>query len=751
MRLRILSVILATWASSAAWAPLQAQNGDEKGEVQVVRVPAEKIPPAPPLAPAQALQSFRPAPGTRVDLVASEPMVEVPIVAQFDPDGRLWVVEMCSFMPNADGRDEDQSRSRISILEDTDGDGRMDRKTVFLDGLVLPRALLLIHGGVLVCEPPRLWFYPNEKDRPGPRVLVAEDFAKEADPKLGLRMNPEHSGNSLMLAIDNWVYSLYHPYRYRRAGGKWIREPNPQRVQWGLSQDDFGRLFYTSNSDQLRGDVLPSHYFGAVPGRQKAPGLGQQIARDQMVWPVRVNPGVNRGYQPDTLRADGTLFKFTAACGTCIYRGELFPAEFSGNAFVCEPSANVVRRNVLTDKDGVVTAQNAYDKAEFLASTDELFRPVNLLTGPDGGLYVVDMYHGIIQHRVFLTSYLRAQAESRGLQNVTNRGRIWRVGPSDKSPATPRPRPALTRATSAELAATLAHPNGWWRDTAQRLLIDRNDAQIVPALENLARTSASALGRLHALWTLEGLSCLSEVTVRAALADTHSKVRAAAVRLAEPFAKTGSTNSPMRATLLGLARDPSADVRIQLALSLGELGADPAIAATLAALAQSPAPLARETAAYVIARQQPPKALASTAPVRAARPLTDEEKKRIEAGRGMYEATCLACHQQHGLGQPGLAPPLVDSEWVSGPATRLVRIVLHGLRGPIKVKGESFELDMPALGALDDEQIAQAVSFVRREWGHTFDPVDPALVKKIRDETAAREDAWTEADLLKIQ
>ncbi len=132
------------------------------------------------------------------------------------------------------------------------------------------------------------------------------------------------------------------------------------------------------------------------------------------------------------------------------------------------------------------------------------------------------------------------------------------------------------------------------------------------------------------------------------------------------------------------------------------------------------------------------------------RPLTADEKKRFEAGRTMFEATCLACHQQNGLGQPGLAPPLVGSEWVSGPPARLIRIVLHGLRGPIKVKGESYELEMPALGVLDDEQIASALTFVRREWGHNFDPVDPAMVKKVRDETASREDAWTQLDLLKI-
>jgi len=737
----VLACVLATH--------IRAQSGDEKGEVQSPLIPKEKIPPAPPLPPDQAIKQFKLPPGFHIELVASEPMVEVPTVLQFDPDGRLWVLEMRDFMPNAEGIGETNATGRISILEDTDGDGRMDRKKIFLDGLVMPRALLLVQGGALVCEPPQLWFYPNQNDQAGERVLVAPDFARDADPKLGARMNPEHSGNSLLLALDNWIYSLYHPFRYRLTDGKWHRELVPQRAQWGLAQDDFGRLFYTSNSDQLRGDLVPSHYFGSRQAKQKFPGIGVQIAKDQSVWPIRMNPGVNRGYQPDTLRDDGTLAKFTAACGTCIYRGDLFPQDFYGNAFICEPSANVVRRNILTEKDGVVTARNAYDKAEFLASTDELFRPVNLATGPDGGLYIADMYHGIIQHRFFLTSYLRKQAEDRGLDKVIDKGRIWRVVPDGKARG---PKPALSKETSAELVKHLSHPNGWWRDTAQRLLVERNDRSVDSTLLRLATDGTDAVPRLHALWTLEGMGRLPASAIEAALRDSNPKIRAAAVRLAEQAPKqvsSGSTSgNSLPEYILGLVTDSSADVQIQLALSLSLLPPDEKTKAAVAALAKSAtAPLAREAASFVAASFEPVKRESVAAK---GRPLTDKEKRRFEEGRAMFEATCLACHQQHGMGQPGLAPPLVGSEWVAGSELRLIRIVLHGLRGPIKVKGDTFELDMPSLGVLDDDQIAAALTYVRREWGHSFEPVSPASVKKVREETAAREDAWTMADLLKI-
>ncbi len=726
-----LAVVLA--------APLaQAQRGDKKGEVQVVRVPKEKIPPAPPLSPEAELKTFKVQPGFRVELFAAEPTVQVPVAAQFDPEGRLWVVEMRAFMPNADGHGEDKPAGRVSILEDTNGDGRADISTVFLDGLVMPRALLLVRGGLLLAEPPNLWFYPIENDRPGPRVAVAGDFGSQA--------NPEHTANSLVLGLDNWIYSLYHAWRYRFTSGRWQREPTPQRAQWGMAQDDSGRLFYTSNSDQLRGDLVPSHYFGG--SRQKPPGIGIQIIQDQTVWPARVNPGVNRAYQPGTLRPDGTLAKFTAACGTCIYRGDALPG-CGGNAFICEPGANLIRRDIFTDESGVVSARNAYEKAEFLTSTDELFRPVNLYTGPDGALYVVDLYHGIVQHRLYLTTYLRAQSEGRGLDKVIDKGRIWRVVAEGQSAPVTKPR--LSSASAAELVRALAHPNGWWRDTAQRLLVERADVSAVPALQELAAVAPGSTTRLHALWALEGLGQIAASDIAKALASPQPELRAAAIRLAEPLltSTNGTAAAPLRDRLFRLVADPAPEVQTQLALTLGLLTHNAKATELLGALVKnSTTTLAREAAAYSLNVLDPPKPAASVAK---ARPLTPDEHKRFENGKGLYEQVCVACHQSHGLGQPGLAPPLAGSEWVAGPDRRLIRILLHGMRGKIKVKGEEFELDMPALGVLDDEQIAALLTYVRREWDHGYAPVTPETVKQVRQETEQREDAWTVADLLKVQ
>ncbi len=449
--------ICSLFVGMALAVALFAQSGDRKGKVQQSRVPAEKIPPSPPLPPAEALKKFKIAPGFKIQTVAHEPAVQVPIALQFDPDGRIWVLEMRGFMPNPEGAGEDKPVGRISILEDADADGAAEKAKVFLDGLVMPRAFLLVQGGVLVAEPPTLWFYPIQNDKPGPRALVDSEYANGADPKLGLKANPEHAANSLTRAMDNWIYSLYHTKRYRFMDGKWVSQPTTKRAQYGLSQDNYGRLFYNSNSDQARGDLVPAHYALKAVGASKLPGLGTQLSKDQSVWPIRMNPGVNRGYQAGTLRKDGTLARFTAACGTGIFRGDALPDDCVGNAFFGEPSANIVRRNILSEKDGVITARNAYDKAEFLASTDELFRPVNCYTGPDGALYIVDMYHGIIQHRFFLTTYLRQQAEARGLDKVIACGRIYRVTHESTKPS---PRPQLSKASSTELVEQLGHPNG---------------------------------------------------------------------------------------------------------------------------------------------------------------------------------------------------------------------------------------------------------------------------------------------------
>ena len=246
------------------------------------------------------------------------------------------------------------------------------------------------------------------------------------------------------------------------------------RGEWGVTQDDAGRTYRNTNESALHVDFVPTAYYARNPNLLRTRGSYEAL-RDpdnaiNTVWPVRPNPGTNRAYQTGIDRADGTLAKFTSVCAPLVYRGDRLPAELYGNAFVAEPAANFVSRIILSDDGTTLQARKAYDNAEFLASTDERFRPVYLSNAPDGTLYVVDFYRGIIQDRASTTVYLRDHIISRKLDQPTGMGRIYRVVHETTRRDTSR---ALATATPAQLVELLAHPNGWTRDSAQRLLVER--------------------------------------------------------------------------------------------------------------------------------------------------------------------------------------------------------------------------------------------------------------------------------------
>jgi mono/diheme cytochrome c family protein len=464
------------------------------------------------------------------------------------------------------------------------------------------------------------------------------------------------------------------------------------------------------------------------------------------------------------------------------------------------------------------------------------------------------MYRGVIQHITYLTPWLRRQYLERGLHEPLHQGRIWRIVPE----SAPRKTAASLHGMSPlQLVAELSSPNGWRRDTAQRLLVESGDSAAVPELQKLSKTGAEPLGRLHALWSLAGLEKLDAATAVAALADTDQKVRAAAVRLVEGFAQK---DPAVAQTLLGLENDTSADVQLQLLLSLGELNSDAAretMAAVLQknienALARSAAlsglkgrelPFLQElltsedwaTASTgreallgqlvrcILEERQPeristllgmvisppagaagwqraallasltgplPKnfkpvkfteeppifgALSETddtvlrthAPKLAelitwpGKPgekteqkppaLTEPQKLFVAEGKNLYGMVCVGCHLPQGQGQEGLAPPLAGSEWVQGPEQRLIRIVLHGVGGPITVNGTEYNMDMPGIGAaFSDEQIAQVLSYIRRDFGNEAPVVDTATVNSVRAATKDRGATWTAVELLNI-
>ena len=858
MRRHSVLLILAACLSWTGTGASQIGDRLDRPDLkQELRVPRELIPPAPVLSPEEALRSFVVEPGFRIELVAAEPLVEDPVAITFDPDGGIWAVEMRGYMHDVDGRGEDLPNGRVVFLEDTDDDGRMDKSTVFLDGIVMPRSIALVDDGVLVGAPPYLWFWRDTDGdgRADERTVVADDYGVAVIPERPEVANAERAPSEVMWSLDNWIRIGEYSARFRYDGNGFVRAPSRFRGQWGISQDDWGRVYYNSNTSQLRGDHVNADYFDRNPHYARPRGVNVLVAEDQRVWPIRVTPGVNRGYEPGILREDGTLNAFTAACAPTIFRGHLFPGAYYGNAFVAEPAAHLVKRNFVSEHpDGAVRASQAYEGREFLASTDERFRPVDLATGPDGALYVVDMYRGILQHRISLTTYLRKQILERGLDKPIGRGRIYRIVPDGAPPPADRARPRFSAESPAQWVEHLSHPNGWWRQTAQRLLVERKDRSVVPALQRLALSGGDPRARLHALWTLDGLDASDPATLAAAIGDAHHHVRAAAVRLHERWLHT-DRHEEAAGRITSRRDDPSAFVRVQVAFSAGNIRT-PAVDRLLAGMVEAyPGDayladavlsglkgrelevltglladkawmaerhaaedrLLQGLASSVVAEQkidrivdllallegQPPAVagllvegasagIASArighlqlpaapgpllallreetpASLRAAagrlerfvfwpdktgaaplpRPLTDEETRRFGQGRTIYNMTCAACHQGDGGGLEGVAPPLAGADWVTGPADRTARILLHGLNGPIEVLGKTYNLEMPAFGFMVDDQVAAVLTYIRRSWGHTADPVSPAFVSELRRKYPARERPWTAADLLR--
>lgn len=506
---------------------VQAQKGDKAGAI-MAPPPAEwNIPPAPALSPEDALKSFKFGEGGfRLQLVAAEPMVSDPVCLSFDANGRMWVCEMKSYMPNVDGTGEDAPVGRISIVEDTDGDGIADKSTVFLDKLVLPRAVQPVMNGILWGDQEKLYFTVNHNGKPGATTVVDEKWAEGG--------NVEHKSNGLMPGLDNWIYNAKSSGRYRFLNGKWVKGETEFRGQWGIAQDDYGRILTNTNSNLMNMEFVPPNY--TVRNTNHIFKEKTAARMPNYVWPIRITCGVNRGYEKNTLDARGYLVSATGSGGLTIYRGDQFPHEYYGNAFIPEPCGLLMKRALITEKDGILTGAAAYTKKEFIASMDERSRFVNAYTAPDGSLYAVDMYRGILQHKEYVTTYLRNQILERGLDKHIGLGRIYRIAHQGK-PLGPQPR--MSEEPSESLVGHFYHPNGWWRDTAQRLLVERRDLpaeSLQPALGDYE----NPIAQIHTLWTLEGLNAVTPEVLAVAMGSPDVKVKAAAARVAEVTAGTNA-------------------------------------------------------------------------------------------------------------------------------------------------------------------------------------------------------------------
>jgi len=514
-----------------------------------------------PLTPEQALTEFKVRPGLRVELVAAEPEVQSPVAACFDEKGRLFVVEMLDY-PVYDKSKPPQGR--IKMLEDKDGDGRYETATVFAEGLLMAQGVTAWNGGIVVTQAPNILFL-KDTDGDGKADLketLYSGFAVE---------NPQLRVSHPQFALDNWLYvangqrggkirSGLHPESapIDISGMDFRFDPIHDRAeavtgfgQFGLTFDDWGRRFVCTNRNHLIPLVIPNRYFQRNPFLA-APGPvtdNQGLGGAARVYPISKNWTLTSAHS-------GT---FTASCGVFVYRGELLPKEYYGHVFTCEPTANLIHEEELVSTGGSFTWKPPHEGVEFLASPDNWFRPVSMFPGPDGALYVVDMYRTEVEH----PDWVPADMKSRyNFNHRKDQGRIWRVVPEGKR--NPTPRPQLAEAKTADLVALLAHPDVWWRMTAQRLLNERQDRDAWGPLRKLI-SNPDPLARLHAAWTLEGQQQFGVDVALLLLVDPSPGVRENAVRLAERWAAEG----PVAEQLARMAEDPDEHVRWQVALSIG--------------------------------------------------------------------------------------------------------------------------------------------------------------------------------------
>jgi putative membrane-bound dehydrogenase-like protein len=567
-----------------------------KGKQQAAMDYKDLLPRIPPHAPADALKTFELLRGFRIEQAAAEPLVTDPVAMAFDESGRLYVVEMTDY-----SEQDKELIGHVRLLEDADGDGKFDRSTVFVDKLSWPTAVICYDGGVFIgAAPDILWCKDTDGDRKADvRKAVLTGFG---------RANVQGLINSFHWGLDNRIHGATSsnggkahrpgdpPGKAVPLGGRnFAFDPRTFEVvatsgasQHGMTYDDWGRRFVCSNSDPIQMVLYEDRYVARNP-YLAAPNPRVSIAVEGPQSAVyRISPIEPWRVLRTKLRV-GKLAKgpiegggrpagyFTGTTGITIYRGDAWPAEYRGQAFVGEASGNLVHRKVL-EPDGVGFKARRVDiKKEFLASRDIWFRPVQFANAPDGTLYIADMYREVVEHPASLPPEIKKHLD---LTSGRDRGRIYRIVPDGFKR---RPPPNLGRATTAELVATLTHRNGWHRDTAARLLFQRQDRAAVKPLEKLAKSAKLPEGRMHALYALQGLNALAPEVVLRGLADRHPRVREHALIVAE---KLTPTSPAVAAKLCAMTADEDLRVRYQLAFSLGELPSGRQRNAALATLAR---------------------------------------------------------------------------------------------------------------------------------------------------------------------
>ncbi len=736
----------AVQAGTAQAPPGGRQGGGGPGANDPANATADYSPKPPvlPRSPGEQAKLFELRQGFRMEPVLTDPTIEEAAQIAFDGNGRMFVLEIRGYMQDADATEERAPVGRISVHEDVNNDGVYEKHSVFVDKLVFPRFVMPIGANSILTmetDADDVWRYT---DTNGDGVADKKEFFANG---FGRGGNVEHQQAHLTWAMDNWLYSTYNSVRLRWTPTGVLREPtgNPGGA-WGVTQDNFGKTYIQGGASGQPGYfqfpiVYGNFNWGAERETDLTTPYGAAIGIADM-----------QGGLPIVRMPDGSLARTTAGAGNDIYRGDRLPADLVGNYFYGETVARVVRRIKIDKVEGLSRMTNAYPGQEFIRSTDPLFRPTDMTTAPDGTMYITDMYRGIIQEAAWTGpgTYLRKKIEQYQLDKVVRHGRIWRL--SYDGIERDRTQPRMLNETPAQLVARLSHPNGWWRDTAQQLLVLKQDKSVVPALQRLVRTRGNVLPRIHALWTLEGLGALDAAFVREQLKDTDPQLRAQAIRASETLYKAGDRT--LAADWRGLLSDRDADVVVQAMLTVNHFNVPDAKVAiktaagiNRAAGVQHLAGLMLNTATAAAGRGGGGGGRGNAGPARSA-----EETALLTRGETIYKELCNSCHGDDGRGNvregtaPGttMAPPLASPR-VTAHRDYTIKVLLHGLTGPLN--GQTFSEVMVPMGTNQDDWIAAIASHVRNSFGNAAPVVSAADVARVRAATTGRKTMWTVDEL----
>jgi mono/diheme cytochrome c family protein/glucose/arabinose dehydrogenase len=685
-----------------------------------------------PLSPQESISRIQLPPGYKIELVASEPMVQEPVALCWDGNSRMYVAEMNTYMIDGNGTGEFEPVSRVKRLEDTDGDGKMDKSIVFIDSLLLPRSLLMVGDELLVgiTNNQSIWAY---KDTDGDGKADQKRIVFKND-VLDVR-NLEHQNGGWVWNLDNWIYPTRDNLRYRYVGGQLIADTMMDNMigQWGMTNDNYGRLFYSE-----AGPGLPAVQIQQMPA-YGALNFADQYSQDfTKPWPVVSNVDAQSG--PNVLSPDdSTLKEFTSGCGQSIFRGDRLPKDMQGDYFIAEPVARIIKRGKVINKNGKIYLEDAYLEKDWLASTDLNFRPLNTYTGPDGCFYIVDMYHGIIQESEWTKpgTYLGKMIAKKELYKNRGMGRIYRVVHESMKPD--QNKPQLLNVNASGLVRYLDHPNGWWRDQAQQLLIIRNEQAVVPQLKNIVKGTnlpfeikSGELAVVHALWTLEGLGAIDKELLSSALVHQHPQVRKAALWISEQYIK--QQDPEIFQMLSKLRNDLSADVKFQLSLSLRYAKLPTAVSLHQSLIDENKDNEMIQFSHTVYKESKRIKELEE----QRTKSLTPLERDLVNKGAKIYKQFCIDCHGDGGKGvlvsgKSMPAPPLAGSPRLKGDKIMNIQIMLWGLKGPID--GKTYPNVMPSMRGNSDEWISAVLSYVRNssEIGNQSSIVTPQEVGKVRE------------------